>query len=222
MLALAVCYVMQKHFDAAGIMAGMLVSTLILAVPFFVAINVNKGGQKHDALATAATELLLHASHSELTPFSPQNVVHQQDENFYWEQPAALWEVETHSEYVGGYGGMSVRVARGLYARTGGMRGHKESKESLDAIDTGTLYLSDKRLLFTGARGVIEIPYKKIGAIVPFKDGARIDRVNAKPMTFVTGDAQLPVILGRIINKQFAAIPAEPQPTSSPLPPAKV
>jgi hypothetical protein len=182
----------------------------ILVIPFVITLIVLQVSKNRAARHTIdpgeAALLVAQASHDELAPIEVTNVVHGADELFYWEQPAALWEVETHSQYVGGYSGVSVSIDRGVYARTGGMRGHKESKESLDPIDTGTLYLSDRRLVFSGGRGVVEIPYKKIGAIVPFKDGARVDKINGKPLTFVTGDARMSIVLGRAINRQFAAV----------------
>lgn len=212
-LALWIMYEKWHHFGWAGFATEMRLAGLLLAIPFIIALVIISSGKKHiasDAAAAANADLVAQASHDELTPIAVANVVHESDEKFYWEQAAELWEVETHSEFVGGYSGVSVRIARGVYARTGGGRGHRVSKESLDPIDRGEIYLSDKRLLFSGSRGVVEIPYKKIGAILPFKDGARIDRINAKPMTFVTHDARLPIILGRAINKQFAAVSDAP------------
>ncbi|HEC82444.1 MAG TPA: hypothetical protein ENI53_00980 [Thermoplasmatales archaeon] len=55
----------------------------------------------------------------------------------------------------GGYGGPSIRVAKGIYFRVGGFRA--ESHEELKNIDQGTLTLTTKRLVFTGIKRTVNI-----------------------------------------------------------------
>jgi hypothetical protein len=149
--------------------------------------------------------LAADAQTRQLTAISPPNVVRHADETFYFMQPAQLWSLHQNSEWLGGYSGGSIRVARGLWLRSGGSRGHKVSRTVVAQDDDGTLHLSTKRLLFVGVRGAIEIPLGKIGAIVPYSDGFRVDQINKKALVFETGDAQFSILLGRVINKDFDA-----------------
>src|SRR5579872_888149 len=98
LLALGLCYLAQKHIDGAGFFTGLVFSGIILAIPFFVAMAVISGTKK----VGVNKDLVWHATHDELTPLSPGNIVHKTDERFYWQQPAKLYEMQTHAEYVGG------------------------------------------------------------------------------------------------------------------------
>jgi hypothetical protein len=49
-----------------------------------------------------------------------------------------LSEEQTRSTYLGGYSGVSIRVASGLYYHFGGMRGHREQSTSLQEVDYGS------------------------------------------------------------------------------------
>lgn len=79
---------------------------------------------------------------------------------------------------VGGYGGPSFRVAKGVSFRFGGVSARSESHEELRKIDQGTLLLTNKRLVFIGAKRTINIDLKKIIAIEPYKDGIGSQREN--------------------------------------------
>ena len=100
------------------------------------------------------------------------------------------YEETTHREYVSGSAGISVRVARGLYYRTSGSRGHSVQTVSMDLKDTRMLGFGTKNVYFSSPSKSLRIPYSKIVAFHPFEDGVGISRdgVNSKQENFATGD----------------------------------
>lgn len=93
-------------------------------------------------------------------------------------------------QYVGGYQGVSVRVAKGVYYRIGGFRGKPVDISEAVHVDTGLFGITTKHVYFAGDEKAFRIPYKKMVAITPYSDGVGIQRdaMNARPQIFVTGD----------------------------------
>lgn len=115
----------------------------------------------------------------------------QKSETLVWIFPRTEYlEERTHREYVGGYSGVSVRVARGLYFRTGGFRGHPVERVALEPRDTGLLGLTTKHVYFHGTSASFRVPYRKIVSFRAYDDGMGIqkDGARARPQIFVTGD----------------------------------
>ena len=119
-------------------------------------------------------------------PFIPQKT-----EQLIWVfQDVNYYEDKTRRQYVGGYQGMSFRVARGVYYRVGGFRGRPvETTEKIN-MGTGILGITNKHIYFSGAMATFRTRLDKIISIIPFSDGVGIQRdgATAKPQTFVTGD----------------------------------
>lgn len=115
----------------------------------------------------------------------------QKSESVIWLFAATeRYEDRTRRQYVGSYQGVSVRVAKGIYWRTGGFRGHPVERNERVHVDTGLLAVTNKHVYFVGAKKSLRIPYQKIIALIPFSDGVGIHRdgATAKPQIFVTGD----------------------------------
>lgn len=87
----------------------------------------------------------------------------------------------------GGYGGPSIRVAKGVSFRFGGVSARSESHEELKKIDQGTLVLTNKRLVFIGSKRTVNIDLRKILAIEPYKDGIGSQRENKQKTEYFTG-----------------------------------
>ena len=128
------------------------------------------------------------------TAFQPQGRIPfniQKGEKIVWGfQPVEYWEMRDRTTYVGGYAGASVRVAKGLYLRTGGFRGVPQVTTHTLPVDSGILLVTDKHIYFTGHAKSFRIPYKKIVSFQPFSDGVGLcrDAASAKPQLFKTGD----------------------------------
>ncbi|HAI21235.1 MAG TPA: hypothetical protein DCM14_04995 [Clostridiales bacterium UBA8153] len=100
------------------------------------------------------------------------------------------YQQKTRRHFQGGSSGFSIRVARGVYYRTGAFRGHPvETKEDV-LVGTGLLAFTDKHLYFAGRAKSFRIAYKKVVSFEPFSDGIGVhrDAASAKPQLFITGD----------------------------------
>jgi hypothetical protein len=103
----------------------------------------------------------------------------------------ALWEPRSVRQSVGGYGGPSFRIAKGVYWRLGAFGSQSESREELKAIDQGRFTLTNKRLIFSGAKRTIDINLNKIISIEPYSDGIAV-RTSGRQKTqyFVSVDPE--------------------------------
>lgn len=97
----------------------------------------------------------------------------------------SLFEEKVEREWVGRNRGMSFRICKGVYYRTGGSKGHAVEHSSMQQVGIGTLYVTNKNLVFHSMVKAIKIPYKKIVGITPYSDGIEIHRdgANVKRMT---------------------------------------
>jgi ribosomal protein L40E len=98
-----------------------------------------------------------------------------------------LREPRAVRQTVGGYGGPTFRVAKGVNFRLGGVAARSESHEELRNIDMGTLVLTNKRLIFIGSKRTTNIDLTKIIAIEPYKDGIGSQRENKQKTEYYTG-----------------------------------
>jgi len=86
----------------------------------------------------------------------------------------SLWEPRKVTTTTGGYGGPSFRVAKGVYFRVGAFGAQSQSHDELKELDRGRLTLTNKRLLFTGAKRTDEYNLAKIISIEPYSDGIAV------------------------------------------------
>ncbi len=115
----------------------------------------------------------------------------QKAETLIWAFPGTdYYEERARTTYEGGYQGVSIRVMKGVYYRTGGFRGHPVVTNSLVHIDAGMFGITNKHLYFAGDHKGFRIPYRKIVSYRPHSDGIGINRdaASAKPQVFVTGE----------------------------------
>jgi hypothetical protein len=115
----------------------------------------------------------------------------QKSEKLIWVWPKLeVQENKSITEWKAGTRGISVRLAKGLYYRTGGARGRKVTKETVESLGTGPLALTSKHIYFQGAGLALRVPLKKIvsyqfctDGVIVFRDG------RAKPFTVLTDDS---------------------------------
>ena len=121
-----------------------------------------------------------------VTPFNLQK-----NETLVWVWPSAtFYEERTRTHYEGRSAGASVRIAKGVYYRTGTFRGHPVQTSSMQAIDSGMLGLTSKHIYFSGASKGFRIALAKVAAFTPYSDGIGVQReaATARPQAFVNGD----------------------------------
>ena len=115
----------------------------------------------------------------------------QKNEQVIWlKRDTELLEQKKKVEYVGRSQGVSIRIASGIYYRTGASKGKRIETETAQHIDTGLLCITNKHVYFSGESKGIRIPFSKIIAFIPYSDGVGIqkDGASSKTQTFVTGE----------------------------------
>ena len=92
--------------------------------------------------------------------------------------------------YSGGSRGMSVRVARGVYARTGSIRARRHVEEHHEHTDAGRLIVTTKHVYFVGSKHRFRVRHDRVVSYQPFQNGFELtrDRANARPEQFVGMD----------------------------------
>jgi len=115
----------------------------------------------------------------------------QKAEKIIWVfQDVDYYEEKTRTRYVGGSQGASIRIAKGLYYRTGAFKGERVQTSETVHADIGLMGITNKHIYFAGSVKRFRIAYNKIVAFEPFSDGIGVQRdaQTAKPQSFMTGD----------------------------------
>jgi hypothetical protein len=95
-------------------------------------------------------------------------------------------KVVTGRGFEGSSQGVSVRVASGLYFRTGASSGHPIESQSMQIVDTGTLVVTTEALYFGGQQQRFRLPYAQILSKDARSDGLLFwrSRTGAAPEAF--------------------------------------
>ena len=129
-----------------------------------------------------------------LTPITT-SILLKREEDAYLQTDTILQETRAVRKYSGGGRGVGFRIAKGVYIGAGGRSGISESHEEWRNIDEGKLILTNKRLIFDGAKGNRVIPLEKIISVNPWLDAIEVSAENRKKsMLFpveTRGNAQL-------------------------------
>jgi hypothetical protein len=85
------------------------------------------------------------------------------------------------------YGGPTARVKimKGVYYRVGSVSVRSESKDVLTKIDTGSLYITNKRVLFVGSKQNKPIKLSQIIDFEVYSDGIEIVKDSGKNLVFM-------------------------------------
>jgi hypothetical protein len=134
-------------------------------------------------------------------PVLKTNILLKQNEVCHFATPAQLLEELTRTHYVGGSSGVGFRVAKGVTFRTGSFRG-SPIKESFPKItDSGTLYVTNKKVLFVGTKKNVSYPIKKIVDITKYTDGIKFQKENeSKPRIFLISRPTYIDAVGMIVS----------------------
>ncbi len=114
----------------------------------------------------------------------------QKSEQLVWLfQNVEYLQPRTRTTYQGSSSGVSVRVAKGMYFRTGQFSGNPIVNTQIARIDVGVLAATTKHVYFAGDVKSFRIRYDKIISFAPYSDGISVQRDNiAKSDIFKTGD----------------------------------
>ena len=165
---------------------GVIVSVLVVvyAVDACVGRMRNRRADEQYRLWRANVE----ASNGELSAREVSLNLKKGEVCFFHDPTATLCEPRVVRS--GGYGGASVRVARGVSIHAG--RFGSESHDEWRAISAGALYVTNERIVFDGATKNRIVRIKDIMSVVP---GYREAVVNSeklqKPMAFASINGQI-------------------------------
>lgn len=98
----------------------------------------------------------------------------------------AFFEEVTKTHYEGRSSGVSIRIAKGVYYRTGAMRGTPVTTSEMKQKAIGSLFIATKHLYFYSETKTVKIPLAKVIAFTPYTDGLGVqkDGSTAKPQAF--------------------------------------
>lgn len=114
------------------------------------------------------------------------------NENLIWLfRNVTLHMQKVRRETVGRTRGVSVRVCRGVYYRTGGFRGTPVETTYMQRVAMGTACITDRHLYFHSPEKSLRIPLGKILSLDTYSNGLGVqkDGANDKPMFFENMDS---------------------------------
>jgi hypothetical protein len=131
---------------------------------------------------------------------SPINI--QKNENLFFYAKVEWFEERVKTKYVS-YGGIGVKfkICKGVYLRAGSIAPTYNTEHYLKLIDVGTLYFTNKRIIFIGNHGNKTIPFSKILAFTPYSNGIGIDKETGKKPFIKYEDSELMgIYLARLLK----------------------
>lgn len=93
-------------------------------------------------------------------------------------------------KYVAGSRGVSIRIAKGIYYRTGGIKGHSESQQVQTSLGYGLVAVTNMNVFIQTSEFTKKIPLSKLISVVPYKNEIEINCENnaGKPIFIETND----------------------------------
>ena len=119
-------------------------------------------------------------------PVCKTEIILQKGELCHFKTNVQLYEnrkVTTGVNYAGPT--YRLKITKGLYYRAGSISAARKSQDVMTLIDSGVLYITNKRILFNGNKGNKPIRYNQIVDLTPYSDGVEIVKETGKPHTFI-------------------------------------
>ena len=116
----------------------------------------------------------------------------QKSETLIWawgNMPMSTVKIVSH--VVGRTQGISIRIMKGVYWRTGAFKGERVSREELQPLGSATVAVTSKHLYYSVGTESKRIKHDKIVTITPYSDAVSVtpDGARAKPICFFADDA---------------------------------
>ena len=118
-------------------------------------------------------------------PVIESDIALQKSEVLHLKIPKVKWyELRSVKQRVT-YSGYSTKykIAKGFYLHSGSYSPKSYSVDTMQLIDTGTIYLTNKRIIFTGVKKNSNILISKILNYKPYTDGVEIGKESGKSPT---------------------------------------
>ena len=135
---------------------------------YYLIVSGRKAKLKAAQKKAEDAEILQEMMAQPLTGIKPRQAILKSGEKAYGSVAARLQEVQTVG-YSAGTSGVSMRVAKGLTVRTGGVRAH--AVKGAVIVASGELVITDKRVLFAGDKKSFDISRDNILNVTHYNDG---------------------------------------------------
>ena len=113
------------------------------------------------------------------------NILFKKGEHLIYDLPNIQICEEKTIKIKGNHSGFSIRVMKGVSYRFGDFEASSEKK--VVPIDSGNFILTNKRMIFSGAKKSVDFPLSKIVAITPVDNGVLIDRSGKQNVEYFIG-----------------------------------
>jgi hypothetical protein len=135
-------------------------------------------------------------------------------EQALWNMQVELMQEVTTSDYIGAYGGPSVRIAPGLWWRVGGTRGHREVHSSIQRVDFGRCSISTHAIYFGGRRVNLRIPYTSVIRFISYSDAIGVCKDGGREQIFNTLLSGLAYYVYNLLEEVTQRKAEEPRPST--------
>jgi hypothetical protein len=151
------------------------------------------------ALPELYTVMVARANAGRLAPLDEHQLIAHSGEEVYFETVATLLKEVTVKEFQGGYGGVSVRVAKGVRINTGKTRGRMVPVGTqIQPADVGILSITSTRAVYAGQRKSLEFKYEKLLGAQLFDDAVTLQVSNRQNASSFT--VERPDVVTALIN----------------------
>lgn len=125
-------------------------------------------------------------------------ICHIRIPNVNWYELRSVKQRTNYSGY-----STSFKIAKGFYLRSGSYQSQSYSVDTMKLIDSGTLYLTNKRIIFTGSKKNSNIRIDKILGFSSHTDGVEISKETGKSPTLqmVQNADIFCIMLERLLNE---------------------
>lgn len=120
----------------------------------------------------------------------------QRDEVCHFSSHADLHEMRTETQRTYSSGAsVRIKIMKGVYYRVGSTQTHRVTRDVLRHIDSGMLYVTNKRVIFDGTRKNNAIRLANVLSVIPYSDGVEVEKTSGRNPIFTVGDAEWLTIL---------------------------
>lgn len=128
----------------------------------------------------------------------------EKNEKCYFQTSCEWYETRVVTKRIN-YSGTSasIKIMKGVRYRVGTIKPQRITSEEWKQIDRGTMYLTNKRIIFTGQSKNTNIKLPKILSFTPYSDGIEISKdVGRSPILKFTNNVHIcSLILSRLLNE---------------------
>ena len=121
---------------------------------------------------------------------------------FYQRKAKAFHSKQAVTGYTGGYGGVSLRVAKGVSVHTG-KTGKQAVRGTVNETYDGNLYVTNKRLILLSSKYGFNVSINDIIQFQAKSDGFILHTTKNKTHTVLTNDTQYIIQLINLMNEAY-------------------